>query len=315
MRAIYSSARSNLIATRLGEGKLLGLRFVDLFAGLGGFHVALRRLGHHCVFAAEIDSELRALYDRNFEVEAVGDIRDVNVEQLPEFDLLCAGFPCQPFSKAGPQKGLACEKNGDLAQLIVGWLQARRPTYFILENVPNLLRHDEGRTWRWLSRELRHAGYAVEAKVLSAHEFDLPQVRERLFIIGSRNGLDHFRWPEGRGAKPDLRAMLDKEPADATRISVRVADALGVWQAFLDSYPTDRRKPWFPIWSAEFGATYPFTTTAPLAVPLRTLRGYRGAFGQSLDVGSLDAASARLPTYARSAKEPLSDWRRFGFCN
>jgi DNA (cytosine-5)-methyltransferase 1 len=268
----------------------------------------MRRLGHECVFAAEINPELRALYGRNFKIEAVGDVREVDVTELPEFDVLCAGFPCQPFSKAGPQNGFACEKNGDLAPLIVRWLQARRPSYFILENVPNLLRHDDGRTWRWLSRELRHAGYAVDAKVLSAHQFGVPQVRERLFIVGSRKGLDHFRWPEGRGVKPDLRTMLDNEPTDATRISPRVTEALGVWQAFLDAYPKGHRKPWFPIWTAEFGATYPFTITAPLAVPLSTLRGYRGAFGRSLDVGTLEAAAERLPAYARSAK-PFPSWK------
>lgn len=295
-------------ATFGGRLQLSGLRFIDLFAGLGGFHVALQRLGHHCVLAAEIDPELRALYGRNFAVEAQGDVREFDVAQLPEFDVLCAGFPCQPFSKAGPQKGLACAKNGDLAPLIVRWLQARRPSYFILENVPNLLRHDDGRTWRWLSRELRHAGYSVDAKVLSAHELGVPQVRERLFIVGARDGLSHFSWPEGGGTEPDLRALLDREPPEATPISPRVCEALEIWQAFLDAYPKDRRKPWFPVWTAEFGATYPFTITAPLAVPLSTLRGYRGAFGQSLDVETIEAAAERLPTYARSAK-PFPDWK------
>lgn len=284
------------------------LRFIDLFAGLGGFHVAMRRLGHKCVFAAEIDPELRTLYGRNFGLDAAGDVREVDVNAIPEFDVLCAGFPCQPFSKAGPQKGLECEKNGDLAPLIIRWLQTRRPSYFILENVPNLLRHDQGRTWRWLSRDLRHAGYAIEAKVLSAHDLGVPQVRERLFIVGARDGLEQFDWPTETDAQPDLRSFLDKNPLDAARISPRVVDALRIWQAFLDAYPKNRQKPWFPIWAAEFGATYPFTTTAPLSVPMSILRGYRGAFGQSLDVDTREEAVARLPPYARSAM-PFPDWK------
>lgn len=291
-----------------GDAGLQQLRFIDLFAGLGGFHVALHRLGHVCVFASEIEPELQALYSRNFGLEPAGDVREVDIERVPDFDVLCAGFPCQPFSKAGPQKGLGCEKNGDFAPLIVRWLQARRPRYFILENVPNLLRHDQGRTWRWLSRELRHAGYAVDAKVLSAHELGVPQVRERLLIVGARDGLEHFAWPQPVGVEPNLRALLDSNPEGAIPISPRVTAALDVWQAFLDAYPKDRRKPWFPIWTAEFGATYPFTTTAPLAVPVETLRSYRGTFGQSLDAESVDEVTARLPAYARSAKA-FPDWK------
>ncbi len=83
-----------------------GMKFIDLFAGLGGFHVALRRLGHECVFASEIDSVLQSLYASNFGLKAHGDIRQVDVSSIPPHDILCAGFPCQPFSKAGRQKGL-----------------------------------------------------------------------------------------------------------------------------------------------------------------------------------------------------------------
>lgn len=284
------------------------MRFVDLFAGLGGFHVALSRLGHDCVFAAEIDPELQDLYMRNFGLKPVGDLRQVDIAQVPDFDLLCAGFPCQPFSKAGAQKGFDCDKNGDLAALVVQWLQARRPSYFILENVPNFLKHDGGRTWRWLSLELRHAGYSVEAKVLSAKDVGVPQERERLFIVGSREGLRNFDWPSGEADAVTLDSLLERDPVGATPISANVVAALETWQAFLDAYPKDRRKPWFPIWAAEFGATYPFTTTAPLAVPADVLRNYRGAFGESLDLADPEAIASRLPAYALSSK-PFPDWK------
>ena len=90
------------------------MRFVDLFAGLGGFHVALRRLGHECVFACEIEPDLKSLYEKNFGIEAAGDIREAAIADIPDHDILCAGFPCQPFSKAGRQKGRRCRRFGTL---------------------------------------------------------------------------------------------------------------------------------------------------------------------------------------------------------
>jgi len=123
------------------------MRFVDLFAGLGGFHVALRSLDHTCVFACEIDEGLRSLYAKNFGLMPEGDIRKISVEDIPSHDILCAGFPCQPFSKAGEQQGLKCPKWGDLFKYVLKILRHHQPEYLILENVPNLSRHDDGETW------------------------------------------------------------------------------------------------------------------------------------------------------------------------
>ena len=228
--------------------------------------------------AAEIEPEIRALYERNFGIRPEGDIRAIALSDIPAHDVLCAGFPCQPFSKAGPQNGLACERNGDLAGLLVAWARTARPRYLLLENVPNLLRHDRGRTWRWLSQELRHAGYSLDAKVLSPHEYGVPQTRERLFIVGSRVGLGHFVWPAPSTWPTDIRSVLEKDAGPEVRIAPRVLDALETWDEFLRQYPRNRRKPWFPIWAAEFGATYPFSTVAPLALLPNTLRQFRGAF-------------------------------------
>src|SRR3989338_6420059 len=123
------------------------MRFVDLFAGLGGLHVALRNLGHTCVFACEIDEGLRSLYAKNFGLMPEGDVRKIPVEDIPSHDILCAGFPCQPFSKAGDQQGLKCPKWGDLFKYVLKILRHHQPEYLILENVPNLSRHDNGSTW------------------------------------------------------------------------------------------------------------------------------------------------------------------------
>lgn len=287
---------------------LTRLRFIDLFAGVGGFHVAMQRLGHRCVLAVEIEATLRQVYQKNFGITPQGDIRDIPLKGIPEHDILCAGFPCQPFSKAGSQSGLACEKNGSLAAILVEWVRASRPRYLLLENVPNFLSHDKGRTWRWLSQELRHAGYSLDAQVLSPHQFDIPQVRDRLFIVGSRDGLDDFNWPTPSGNPTSIRSMLDEASNPEDKLTPHVLEALGTWEHFLNLFPRGSQKPWFPIWAAEFGANYPFSTVAPLAVPPASLRQFRGSFGVPLEQLSLDGIADGLPPYART-ENAIPAWK------
>ena len=192
------------------------LRFIDLFAGLGGFHLALSELGHRCVLASEVDEGLRALYRRNFGVDdsiVKGDIREIDVERdIPPHDILCAGFPCQPFSKAGDQQGFDCPRWGDLFQFVLDTIRVHRPGYLILENVPNIKKHARGATWEAILRELRQEGwgYEVAERLLSPHEFGIPQVRQRVFIVGSRSGLGRFRWPEPTGQRPELWRILNR---------------------------------------------------------------------------------------------------------
>lgn len=134
------------------------MRFVDLFSGLGGFHLALEQLGHRCVFASELDPSLQGLYLENFGLRPSGDIRKVLIATIPAHEILCAGFPCQPFSKAGEQDGFDCPSWGDLFDRVVAILKHHEPEHLLLENVPNLLKHDGGKTWsrvenaggRWL---------------------------------------------------------------------------------------------------------------------------------------------------------------------
>ena len=152
------------------------MRFVDLFAGLGGFHVALDQLGHQCVFACEIDETLRALYFENFNLETQGDIREIHPESIPPHEILCAGFSCQPFSKAGDQQGLECPRWGGLFDNVLGILRRHLPQYLILENVPNLARHDGGKTWAGMKASLEALGYAVQNHRYSPHQFGIPQI-------------------------------------------------------------------------------------------------------------------------------------------
>jgi len=282
--------------------KQIALKFADFFAGLGGFHVGLSRLGHRCVMSCEIEPELVALYERNFGLKPKTDIRTLTGNDVPEHDLLCAGFPCQPFSKAGEQLGLACDKDGDLFAQVVKVLGWRRPQMVLLENVANLLKHDGGRTYARMSKKLRSLGYAVDQKVLSPHKFGIPQVRDRLFIVGTRGGLHDFRWPEPMQRRPHISAVLDQSPADAKLIPKHYADCLAVWQEFLDQHTADIELPSFPIWSMEFGADYPYRGDVVLSP--RGLSRYCGSHGKRLKDLLPDQRLNAIPSYARNASFP-----------
>ena len=156
------------------ENDSRALRFVDLFAGLGGFNLALSNLGHQCVFASEIDETLRRTYYKNFEMHPAGDIRQVNVQSIPEHDILCAGFPCQPFSKARDYSGPGDPELSDLYLQILRVIQHHHPHYLILENVPNFEKHADGQTWEEVESLLEREGYHVRLEKLSPHEFGIP---------------------------------------------------------------------------------------------------------------------------------------------
>ena len=165
-------------------------RFIDLFAGIGGFHAALNSLGGECVFASEKDLHARATYAANFNIDPNvfnDDIRKISPDDVPEHDILCAGFPCQPFSQAGHKKGFLDGENserGNLFYCILDLLIAKRPKAFILENVRHLVAHDEGNTFATILKHLHEANYEVSYKVIKASDFNVPQHRARVFIVG-----------------------------------------------------------------------------------------------------------------------------------
>lgn len=286
------------------------MRFVDLFAGLGGFHQALTRLGHECVFASELDRDLADLYEANFAIRPHGDIR-LEHGKVPAHDVLCAGFPCQPFSKAGDQKGFDCPQWGDLFDYVVRIIERHEPSFLIIENVPNLLRHDQGRTWHRVKARLEGLDYEVDAHKLSPHMFGVPQTRERAIIVGARSGLTGFSWPEAKFMPNDLqiRSILDASPTDARPLPDHFVRYLDAWQALIAALPTEEDLPSFPIWAMEFGATYPVRTTTPLACGFEQLRSFKGSFGQPLRGMSTSEIVAALPPYARDAGAQFPDWK------
>ncbi len=286
------------------------MRYIDLFAGLGGFHLALSRSGHTCVFASEVDENLRKLYKKNFDIMPEGNIRDIALTDIPDHDILCAGFPCQPFSKAGDQQGFEHPKWGDLFDFVLAIIEHHKPSYILLENVPNLERHDEGRTWLKIKSHLILAGYDVRHNKLSPHRHGIPQIRERMIIVGSQYSLESFSWPaEVDNSTMSIVSALDKNPPDARPLSARDLRCLDTWQEFLDLFPKDVELPSFPIWSMEFGATYPFDETTPHALGAENLGDYLGSHGKSLKGLPADEVMKALPSHARTPQDEFPGWK------
>jgi DNA (cytosine-5)-methyltransferase 1 len=297
-------------------------RFIDLFAGLGGFHIALQRLGGECVFAVEWQKHLQDLYELNHGIRPAGDITDItkhHLDKVPEHDVLTAGFPCQPFSKAGEQLGFECTKQGNLFFDVEKILAARRPSFFILENVPNLLKHDEGKTWKKIQTKLGRTeaglGYYIDAQKFSPHNFGVPQIRERVYIVGSLEPLDSFAWPKRSNEETSIETILDKDPPDAKRLSRQVQDCLDVWSEFLEACPKDLNLPSYPLWSMEWGATYPYETETPFARKIRSgakgLVGFCGSHGVKLGhKATLEERWAALPSHARTEQFVFPKWKQ-----
>ena len=165
--------------------------FIDLFAGIGGFHFALNSLGMKCVLTCEIDKQARRTYLTNFKEKYLSnldlfpeDIWNIDVKKMPDFDILCAGFPCQPFSQAGNKKGFRDNKNGNLFFSIENILRNKNPKAFILENVSHLRNHDNGRTFKRISQSLVNLNYTFNYEILRASDFGLPQHRPRIYMVG-----------------------------------------------------------------------------------------------------------------------------------
>ncbi len=180
-------------------------KFIDLFAGIGGFHIAFHNAGAECVFVSEWDDHARKTYEHNFyhmspEVfdngHFAGDITQVDPKDIPDFDILAAGFPCQPFSQAGFKKGFN-ETRGTLFFDIVNILDKKRPKAFFLENVRHLFKHDKGRTFETIERIItKELGYSFFPQIVKASDFGLPQHRPRLFMVGFRDKDIEFDFPE-----------------------------------------------------------------------------------------------------------------------
>ena len=186
--------------------QLLRPRFVDLFCGLGAFHTAFAA-DFNCVFACDIDEGVRAIYKANYGIDPAADICAVDAAALPDFEILCAGFPCQPFSIAGNQEGFKDQEKGNLFFDVLRIMDAKMPKVCILENVKNLKTHDEGRTYKRIKTELEVRGYTVSEKVLNSADFGSPQARQRIFIVAVKGSA--FLFPESAKTLVPVGSVID----------------------------------------------------------------------------------------------------------
>lgn len=188
-------------------GIVADFKFIDLFAGIGGFHIALHNVGGECVFASEWDADARKTYEANFKGVSpelfdsgnfAGDITKVKKEEIPDFDVLAGGFPCQPFSQAGQKRGFE-DTRGTLFFDIADIITKKQPAAYFLENVRGLYSHDEGRTFAEIKRVLtEELGYSLFEFVVRASDYGLPQHRPRLFMVGFKDKSIKFEAPERR---------------------------------------------------------------------------------------------------------------------
>lgn len=186
-------------------------KFIDLFAGIGGIRLGFESVGGKCVFSSEFDEDACKTYEANFGEHPSGDITKIEAKNIPDFDILLGGFPCQAFSIIGKKEGFSNETCGTLFFEIERILKEKKPKAFMLENVRNLIAHDGGNTFKVIKEHLEALGYTVYAKVLNALDYGVPQKRERIFIVGFwKPVIFHFPEPIPEKERKSLTDILEK---------------------------------------------------------------------------------------------------------
>ena len=195
---------------------MLQMKFIDLFCGIGGFRVALEQLGGRCVFSSDIDGFAQKTYSHNFGERPEGDITKIEASSIPKFDILCAGFPCQPFSYAGRNEGFRDETRGTLFYEICRILEHHRPKMFLLENVKGLTSHERGKTLSKINEHLnKRLNYKIYSRVIDSHNFGVPQKRERWYCVGFDKEIE-YQFPTGGPPLAKLRDIVDLNNTDSS---------------------------------------------------------------------------------------------------
>jgi DNA (cytosine-5)-methyltransferase 1 len=222
----------------------MSYKFIDLFAGIGGFHLALHNLGAECVYASEWDEHARKTYELNFKSISpelfesgnyVGDITKIDKNAIPDFDILCAGFPCQPFSQAGHKLGFD-DTRGTLFFDIAEIIRLKQPQAFFLENVRGLFKHDEGKTFQVIKNTLTiDLGYSLHYAIVKASEHGLPQHRPRLFMVGFKNPETPFEHPAKKELEFNMSDVMKGKVEREVGFTLRVGGGRS---------PIDDRRNW-----------------------------------------------------------------------
>lgn len=232
-------------------------KFIDLFCGIGGFHQAMKSLGGECVFASDIDEDCRKTYEVNYGITPVGDITKIEAADIPPHDVLCGGFPCQAFSKAGNRLGFDDPTKGTLFFDICRILKYHHPKYVLLENVRNLASHDHGKTWNVIHDKLEELGYNLlpEPVIFSPHYLGIPQHRERVYIMCIRKDIGKvhpFTFTKEQIIPCTINSILQDDGEIPNikeyRISSDLEDLINLWNEFIRNIKVEKL-PSFPIWS------------------------------------------------------------------
>lgn len=300
--------------TEINPVEAAPLKFIDLFCGIGGFRYAFEKVGAECVFSSDWDKFSQITYAANFGEKPHGDIHSVAVADVPKHDILCGGFPCQPFSLAGVSKknslgrkhGFDDEKQGNLFFSIADILDYHKPAAFVLENVKNLKSHDGGRTFKVIYETLTEAlGYQVHYKIIDARSV-VPQHRERIFLVGFREPR-YFEFPEFPKEGPKLESIFEKNVPEKYTLSDHL------WQ-YLQDYAKKHQ-------AAGNGFGFGLVTGKDTA---RTLSARYHKDGSEILISQGSGKNprrltprecARLMGYPDSLKIPVSDtqaYRQFG---
>lgn len=219
-----SMSRIRFDGSEVAGSRLFSWRCADFFSGIGGFHIAATNLGHEVVFACDIDRDARKAYQHNFGLAPLGDIKELRPDEVPDHDLLLAGFPCQPFSIIGNREGFK-DPRGSLFFDLLRFIEAKAPRAIVLENVKQLATADNGSVIRRILSELESLGYSTSYKVLNALDFGLPQKRERTIIVASNEtDLRGWRWPEGGSPMRPLATILESDPDPKHFVSQSIKD-------------------------------------------------------------------------------------------
>ena len=224
-RGILSAKESR--NSQMNKNNSKKLKFIDLFAGIGGIRKGFEDDNTECVFSSEWDKYAAKTYEANYGEKPFGDITQIDEKDIPEHDILLAGFPCQPFSHIGKREGFTHETQGTLFFDVLRILKEKKPKAFLLENVKGLVTHDKGNTLKVIMKALEEElGYSVFYEILDAQRFGLPQRRERIIIVGFHPDLkvDSFEFPKGSDEKVPVGSILEDNPTGYKILKKMMAD-------------------------------------------------------------------------------------------
>ena len=219
------------------------LKFIDLFSGIGGFHQVLKNLGHKCILACDIDKACREVYKKNHNIEPINNVKDIDPEKLQDFDIICAGFPCQAFSNGG-NKLCFQDSRGLLFDEIIRIAKVKKPLFMFLENVKHILKVNNGEVIKYIKQKIDETGYELQLFQLSPHEYGIPQQRERIFFVCVRKDIykDNFSLIHEK-KKPNFINFLDNcnKVDKKYLIDGDILNCLESWDTIIKKFKKDEK--------------------------------------------------------------------------